>query len=96
MNNLKPTHPGAVLREDVLPELNISKAEFARRAKISRNQLYRILDESDPIRTNTALKLGKLLGNGASLWLNMQQAYDVWQAEQNMKTELQEIVALSA
>ena len=94
MNKLKPTHPGAILREDVLPELDISKAEFARRAKISRQTLYRILDESEPVRTATALKLGKLLGNGPNLWLNLQQAYDVWKAENDMKPELDTIVAL--
>ena len=94
MNKLKPTHPGAILREDVLPELDISKTEFARRAKISRQTLYRILDESEPVRTATALKLGKLLGNGPTLWLNLQQAYDVWKAEKDMQPELDSIVAL--
>ncbi len=41
-----PTHPGAILREDVLPALAMLKAEFARNINISRPMLYDILNES--------------------------------------------------
>jgi len=32
----KPTHPGAVLREDVLPALGMTQTELARRLGVSR------------------------------------------------------------
>lgn len=38
-----------------------------------------------------ALRVGKFAGNGAGLWLRMQQAYDLWHAEQQMKDELVKI-----
>ena len=92
----QPTHPGEILREDILPELNISKSEFARRAHISRQTLYRILDGKEPIRVATALKLAKLLNNNAEFWLNMQSKYDVWQSTISLKDELDQIECLTA
>lgn len=83
-----PVHPGEILREDVLPALGLSVSEAARRLGVSRQQLHRILACTHPITTEMALRLGKFAGNGAGLWLRMQQAYDLWHAEQRMKDEL--------
>lgn len=77
-----PTHPGAILREDVLPDLNITQAEFAERLGVSRRTVSEILHERRPITPDMAIRLGRLLGNGAGLWLRMQQAVDVWTLEQ--------------
>jgi len=79
-----PTHPGELLREDVLPATGLAKAEIARLLGISRQQLYDILDEKRPISPTVAVKLGKLFGNGAGIWVRMQAAYDIWQAEQTV------------
>jgi addiction module HigA family antidote len=79
-----PTHPGELLREDVLPATGMAKAEIARLLGISRQQLYDILDEKRPISPTIAVKLGKLFGNGAGIWVRMQAAYDLWQAEQTV------------
>ena len=86
-----PIHPGEVLREDVLPALGLSVSEAARRLNISRQQLHRILACTHPITTETALRIGKFAGNGPGLWLRMQQAHDLWYAEQRMKNELSKI-----
>lgn len=86
-----PVHPGEVLREDVLPDLNLSVSEAARRMGVSRQQLHRILAGTHPITTEMALRIGRLAGNGPSLWLRMQQAYDLWHAEQRMGDELAKI-----
>lgn len=91
-----PTHPGAILREDVLPNLGISKAEFARSINVSRQMLYDILNESRPITTAMALRLGKVLGNGPTVWIGMQQKYDLYHEEQEMADELRELKVLSA
>jgi addiction module HigA family antidote len=79
-----PTHPGAILRDTVLPALGMSKSEFARLLGISRQHLYDILNEDKPISPEVAVRLGKLLGNGAGLWVRMQAAYDTWQAERTV------------
>ena len=78
----KPTHPGAILREDVLPELGITQGEFADRLGVSRRTVSEILHERRPVTPDMAIRLGKLLGNGSGLWLRMQLAVDVWTLEQ--------------
>ncbi len=89
-----PTHPGAILRDDVLPALGVSKASFARSIHISRPMLYSILNEQRPITTAMALRLGKVLGNGPNLWVGMQQSYDLFHATQDMADELDEMQAI--
>ena len=86
-----PVHPGEVLREDVLPGLRLSVSEAARRLRISRQQLHRILACTHPITTDIALRIGKFAGNGPELWLRMQKAYDLWHVEQRMEGELSKI-----
>ena len=76
-----PTHPGAVLREDVLPAVKRPKTEIADLLGISRQQLNAILSERKPISPAVAVRLGKLFGNGPGLWVRMQGAYDTWHAE---------------
>ncbi|MFC1824285.1 HigA family addiction module antitoxin [Thermodesulfobacteriota bacterium] len=94
--NRPPIHPGEVLREDVLPALGLSVSEAARRLGISRQQLHRILACTHPITTETALRVGKFAGNGPGLWLRMQQAYDLWHAEQRMKADLSKIETVAS
>jgi len=86
-----PVHPGEVLREDVLPGLRLSVSEAARRLRISRQQLHRILACTHPITADMALRIGKFAGNGPELWLRMQQAYDLWHLERRMEDELSKI-----
>jgi antitoxin HigA-1 len=76
-----PTHPGALLRDTVVPATGRSKTEIAALLGISRQHLYDILEERKPISPTVATKMGKLFGNGAAFWVTMQAAYDTWQAE---------------
>jgi len=69
MRTRKPTHPGAILREDVLPQLNMSVSAFSRSLGVSRQTLHAVLAERSGISPKMALRLGALLGNGAQLWL---------------------------
>jgi addiction module HigA family antidote len=82
--NRCPTHPGAVLREVVLPELRLSKTGLAKALKISRQQLHAILREQQPVTPETALKLSAAFGGTAQAWLNMQGAFDLWHAERRV------------
>jgi addiction module HigA family antidote len=76
-----PTHPGALLREDVIPATGRTKTEIADMLGISRQHLYDILRERKPVSPVVAVRLGKLFGDGAGVWARMQAAYDTWQAE---------------
>lgn len=93
---LPPMHPGELLREDVLPALGRSKVEIARLLGISRQTLYDILAEKQPVTPGMALRLGKLLGNGPTLWLNLQRRYDIWQAERELESEIEAMPTLAA
>ncbi len=86
-----PTHPGAILREDVLPALNLSVSEAARQLRVTRQTLHRVLAEASGVSPEMAVRLGKFCGNGPGLWLRMQQAFDLWHAEQNLREELEKI-----
>ena len=79
-----PTHPGTLLREEILPATGRGKAEIARLLGISRQHLYDILKERKPVSPAVAVRLGKLLGSGPNLWTRMQAAYDTWHAEREI------------
>ena len=79
----KPIHPGAILREDVLPALQMTQTEFAQRLGVSRLTVSEILHEKRPISVDMAIRLGKLIGNGPGLWLGLQQRLDVWTLERS-------------
>ncbi len=79
-----PTHPGVLLREDILPALKLSKTAVAEALGISRQHLYDILRERKPVSAEVAVRLGAAFGNGPDVWLRMQAAYDAWHAERKV------------
>ena len=78
-----PTHPGAILREDVLPALKMTQKEFADWIGVSRLTVSEILNEKRTITPDMAMRLGKALRNGPEIWLRMQQALDLWELGQH-------------
>jgi addiction module HigA family antidote len=86
-----PTHPGAVLGEDVLPALGMPIQTAAKLIGVSRQTLHRIIAGTHPVTPAMALRLGKFCGNGPDLWLNMQQAYDLWRVEREIADEIAKI-----
>lgn len=86
--NRPPTHPGQILREDVLPALDISVTEAAKALKVSRQTLHRVLAGKSAVTPEMALRIGKFCGNGPDLWLRMQEAYDLWHARRAIAAEL--------
>ncbi len=92
----KPIHPGAILREDVLPELDMPISTMAAHLRVTRQQLHRILAEESGISPEMALRLGKFCGNGPNLWIRLQEAYDLWEAQQRIGAEVDEIPTMGA
>ena len=82
--SLVPVHPGEILREDVLPALGTTKTAVAGALGISRQTLYDILNEKQPVTAEMAVRFGKLFGNGAAFWLNLQRAHDLAIAERTV------------
>ena len=91
-----PTHPGEVLREDVLPALRLTVTGAAEKLGVSRQTLHKILAGQAPVTAGMAVRLGKLCGNGPHLWLQMQQARDLWHAERDMAEIVAKIPHLKA
>lgn len=92
--NRQPTHPGEFFREIVLPALGVSKSEVARALGISRHTLYQLLDGSARVTPEMAVRLGKLCGDGAEIWLAMQTKHDLWRARRSV--DVSAIPTLSA
>lgn len=88
---LRPTHPGEILREDVLPALAITKTRFAELLHVSRQTLYDLLGEKQPVTPQMALRLGRLLGNGPEIWLRLQGAHDLATQAEALAPELERI-----
>ena len=94
--NRCPTHPGELLREDVIPATGRTKTEIATLLGISRQHLYDILAERKPVSPAVAVRLGKLFGDGAGVWIRMQGAYDTWHAERDLAAEIRKIPTLKS
>jgi addiction module HigA family antidote len=93
--NRCPAHPGELLR-DVIPATGKTKAEIAALLGISRQHLYDIVSRRKPVSPNVAVRLGKMFGDGAGVWVRMQGAYDTWQAERELGDEIKKIPRLKA
>ncbi|NDW02493.1 HigA family addiction module antitoxin [Salipiger sp. PrR002] len=82
--NRCPTHPGELLREDVIPATGKSKSEIARLLGISRQHLHDLLAERKPVSPEVAVRFAKLFGTAPLVWIRMQGAYDVWHATRDV------------
>jgi addiction module HigA family antidote len=82
----KPTHPGAVLREDVLPELGWTQIELANRLMVSRQTVSQLLHEEKSVTAEMAIRISSAVGGTPESWLSMQQAVDLWDAEIKLKS----------
>lgn len=91
-----PAHPGEMLREDFLPDFDLTTSGLADALNVSRQTVNEILRERRAISSTMALKLGRLFGNSPAFWLGAQQAHDLWQAEREHRKEIVKIRPLSA
>lgn len=81
-----PTHPGAFLREIVLPAVALPKVAVAEALGISRQTLHDILSERQPVTPSMAIRLAAVFDTSAASWLAMQAAYDLWKASREIDT----------
>ncbi len=81
----KPTHPGELLREDVLPALRMSQSELAKRLGVSRLSVSELLLEKRGMSPDMAVRIGRLTNTTPNSWLSMQTAIDLWELERDPK-----------
>ena len=79
-NNLPPVHPGEFLKE-ILDELGLSQAEFARAIGLSAMRISHVVKGKRPVTAEMALLFGKAFGQTPQYWINLQAAYDLKMAE---------------
>ncbi|MCC5970159.1 MAG: HigA family addiction module antidote protein [Pararhodobacter sp.] len=82
--NSCPTHPGELLREDLIPATGKSMTELSRMLGISRKQLHHVLAERKPVSPEIAVRVATLFGNDPLLWIRMQGSYDIWHARREV------------
>ena len=92
----KPTHPGEMLREDFLPDYDLSVSSLAEALGVSRQSINELLRERRAVSPEMALRLGRLFGNSPEFWLNAQRALDLWRAAETLKQEVARIRPLNA
>ena len=93
-NGLPPIHPGAFLSE-MLEDLDISQAQFARTIGVSPMRVSHVVHGARPVSAELALLFGQAFGQSPQYWLNLQTAYDLKTAEATLGKHLKSIPELS-
>ncbi len=87
-----PAHPGAILADTVLREDGgISVTEFAKKLRVSRVALSRVVNGRAGVSAELAIRLAAALGGSAESWLNMQLAYDLALAQKKPRPKIQRL-----
>jgi len=82
---LPPVHPGEVLREDFMAPLKLSMNRLALDLHVPVTRIAEIVHERRGITPDTALRLARYLNTSARFWLNLQAAYDLEVAEDELE-----------
>lgn len=93
---IRPTHPGEMLREDFLPDYGLTVIRLAEALGVSRQSINELLRERRAVSPEMALRLGRLFGNSPEFWLNSQRAVDLWDASRAIRDEVERIRPLDA
>ncbi len=93
---IAPTHPGEMLREDFMPDFNLTTAELVKKIGISRQTINELLLERRAVSPAMALRLSRLFGNTPEFWLNAQRAVDLCKVHKESRYEIERIKPLWA
>ncbi|MBP7522309.1 MAG: HigA family addiction module antidote protein [Leptothrix sp. (in: Bacteria)] len=77
VNNLRPVHPGEVLREDYLLPLGMSVNALAVALGVPATRMHEIVKERRAVTADTAARLARYFGGDAASWLVLQANYDL-------------------
>jgi antitoxin HigA-1 len=77
INQMRPVHPGEILREDFLAPLNMSVNSLALALNVPASRIHEIVKERRSITADTAERLARYFGGDAASWLNLQAIYDL-------------------
>ncbi|MBC1237298.1 HigA family addiction module antitoxin [Nostoc sp. 2RC] len=88
---VRPIPPGEVIA-DILDDLEITTANFKEILGVFHQTVQEIINGQRAITADIAIRLGKGLGNGPRLWLNLQQKVELWDALQSHKEEYEQVI----
>ncbi len=92
---MPPVHPGAILREEFLEPMNLSKEFLAGAIGVDVSVIMNIVDEISPLSAELALLFSRFFGTSAELWVGLQTQYDLDMAEYRLGERLEAVVAYS-
>lgn len=84
---MKPAHPGPQLYELLIAERDTSITDTAKELGVSRKQLSEVVNGIASITPEMALRIEKVFGSSAELWLKLQAKYDLWMADNSGKLD---------
>ena len=90
----RPIHPGEILREDFMPDYDLSVSGLASALGVSRQSMNELVRERRAVSSEMALRLAKLFGNSPEFWLNMQRSVDLWDAQVAIEDDMRRIKPL--
>ena len=93
MPKIRPIHPGGIVREDILKELGLTQEALARAIGVSRRTVNELVRERRSITAEMALKLGRFTKTTPEMWLNLQNALDLWDAYHTSESSIECIKA---
>ncbi|HLX62432.1 MAG TPA: HigA family addiction module antitoxin [Planctomycetota bacterium] len=91
-NNMRPVHPGEILREDLMEPLKLSANALARAIGVTPARVSEILRERRGITGDTALRLARYFRTDAESWLNLQATYELRVAELRAGKKINETI----
>jgi antitoxin HigA-1 len=77
----EPVHPGRIIKHECIKALGLTVTQAAEILKVARPNLSKIINGHGGVSPEMAIRLSKAFGGSASVWLRMQMAYDLAQAE---------------
>lgn len=83
IKNPKPLHPGVVLQEIYMTEMNLNQSTLAAKLDCSPRKINEIVNQKRGISPEFAIQLEKVLGTSAAMWVRMQAEWDLSKAREN-------------
>jgi antitoxin HigA-1 len=94
MNNMRPIHPGEIIKEEYLEPLSMSVNALAVALRVPASRINDVVRQKRGISIDTALRLARYFNTTAQFWMNLQISYDLKIAKQNMTNIKDEIIPL--
>ncbi len=94
MNNMRPIHPGEIIKEEYLEPLSMSVNALAVALRVPASRINDVVRQKRGVSIDTALRLARYFNTTAQFWMNLQISYDLKIARQNMTNIEDEIIPL--